>query len=859
MEALVTWSATCPSWQRDALRRLCERGSELDQADLDALLAICRGDGTARALASEHVRDSKAAMSTVTLRALRDVHDVNALAPNERLSFDKVGLTVVYGHNGAGKSGYARVLKSACRARSHSRDETILANIYGAPMGTPAAVIDIAIDGQNTSATWVSGQVSDPLLSAVSVFDSRTASVHVGQANDVAYTPAPLRLLAALAEVCKEIKKRLSADIVTLKKQAPATVTSPACNAITTVGKLIRHLDAQTDTVTVEQLAALTETDKARLRQLEGDLAADPARAAARLGALVTKIRSFADRLDVLFAATSENSEELLRERAAALRTARAAASTASATLFADEPLPNIGSDVWRALWKSARTFSEREAYPSRDFPPTEDAVCVLCQQVLDSEAAARMRSFEAFMKDDSQAREEAAARTYEEDRQKLAAAAFGVRDLVGMVACVRDELEDDVLASRVRRVGLLALWRHRHIMRHHNAEPVVPLPASEEPPSGELRARAAEVTDRAVGIGAEAGSEERRALIAERDELAARFWLQGIKADILAEIRRRKEIAALEKACQDTSTNRITTKSTEIAQRLVTDALRAQFAKEVARLEAGEVAVELRQKPSAIGIPRFQVALIRKPDTGVAEVLSEGEHRCVALAAFLAELATTDSRSAIVLDDPVCSLDHRHREAIARRLAEEGQHRQVIIFTHDLPFLFLLDEACREQQPMTHMAMRCISRGSSHAGHCSEDAPLRARPLYKVIQAMEARLAKERRLHERGDQPAWEDTVRSLQRDLRDAWERAVEEAVAPVLKRLSNKVDTKGLAKLTAITLEDCTTMRIAYGRCSELIHSEAAEFNSPLPHPEKVQDEVIALKTWYTSIRDRQKGVK
>ncbi len=43
-----------------------------------------------------------------------------------------------------------------------------------------------------------------------------------------------------------------------------------------------------------------------------------------------------------------------------------------------------------------------------------------------------------------------------------------------------------------------------------------------------------------------------------------------------------------------------------------------------------------------------------------VGKVLSEGEHRCVALAAFLAELSTIDAQSAIVFDDPVSSLDHQ-------------------------------------------------------------------------------------------------------------------------------------------------------------------------------------------------------
>jgi hypothetical protein len=42
----------------------------------------------------------------------------------------------------------------------------------------------------------------------------------------------------------------------------------------------------------------------------------------------------------------------------------------------------------------------------------------------------------------------------------------------------------------------------------------------------------------------------------------------------------------------------------------------------------------------------------------------------------------------------PVSSLDHMHREKVAKRLAEESAQRQVVVFTHDLAFLFLLDEA---------------------------------------------------------------------------------------------------------------------------------------------------------------------
>jgi hypothetical protein len=76
--------------------------------------------------------------------------------------------------------------------------------------------------------------------------------------------------------------------------------------------------------------------------------------------------------------------------------------------------------------------------------------------------------------------------------------------------------------------------------------------------------------------------------------------------------------------------------------------------------------------------------------------------------------------------------------------------------------------------------------------------------------------------------------------------------------VKRLSNKVDTKGLSKLTAVTIQDCTEMRKAYGRCSELLHSSAESLNPPLPKPQAVQDEITALSNWVEDIKQRQSQI-
>lgn len=852
---ILTWSADCPGWQRDALRRVATQG-DIDGAEIDELVAICKGDSAAVSLEAVHLRDPNRDQGEVYLRQVHGVRHVNALAPDQRLTLHRVGLTIIYGDNGSGKSGYARILKRACRARMATRGEEIIPDIYEAQPGTPSATIEYAITGQNRTCAWQLGQPADTALSAVSVFDSRTANIHVDETNDVAYTPFPLKLLGTLAQLCKSVKDKIALEITQLQAQTPQSIKNPTCSPTSAVGQLFARLAANTPPATVETLATLTQAELDRLAQLTADLAGDPARAARHLAALKSKVEGHIARLDGLFVAISDDNAAELRRLGIESEAAQQAAEAASGALFAGEPLPHIGSEVWQSLWESARAYSVNEAYPERDFPVTEPvSVCVLCQQDLSPQAADRLNRFEAFVRNDSQQRADSARAAYDVALEAFQQNGLTLAELGDIVTAIRDDLRQDALASEVRRAALTAMWRHRQIIRRHSDETAVIDVAVVALPSQALAGQVADINARGDALVAEADSPARVALITERTELADRQWLNGIKADVLAQIERLKKIKTLDTAQRETVTNRITAKSTEIAQALVTDALRAQFAREVASFDISGLAVELRQQNSVQGIPRFKVSLTRKPAASVGQVLSEGEHRCVALAAFLSELATTDNRSGIVFDDPVSSLDHMHREAVAKRLIAEAANRQVIVFTHDLAFLFELDRAANDAQPKPPVAISSISRGSDKAGFCRSEPPFKARRVIDITTSLSNQLANERYHFEQGNQDEWRKTVKSIAGSLRDTWEIAVEEVVGHVLRRLSNEIKTPGLVKLTAITVVDCESMRDGFGRCSELLHSAAPALNRPLPKPEAIADEINALTQWAADLRQRQ----
>ena len=441
---IVAWSESCCAWQRVALRRLC--AGEVTADDVAELTRLCKGEiTTGEPLGLEHVRDAESARATVTLTGVHSVKNVNALAEGEHLTFFQKGVTVVYGDNGSGKSGYIRILKKACRARS-PKDDKIIPNIYGTATGPSTATVDFTANGENRHHDWTYGKASDPLLSSVSVFDSRTANVHVDETNNVAYKPFPMKLLEDLAQLCQQVKQRLTAEIEAIQQQTPATLKNPKCRPHTAAGELIAKLDANTKPDAVHALATLSSEESARLETLTADLATDPDKAARTLLAQKARLETGIAALAVLHGAVTQDRVDDLLQRRTEYQAAAEAAAAAAHDIFANEPLPHIGAEAWRSLWESARVYSQQQAYPAQAFPFTGDgARCVLCQQELDDAAVGADRQMALAPPD--QGTDLVAAKC----RRDAGAGAQGSRDEARRPRCRAEG------GSRVRRSGVVA------------------------------------------------------------------------------------------------------------------------------------------------------------------------------------------------------------------------------------------------------------------------------------------------------------------------------------------------------------------------------------------------------------------
>ena len=233
---------------RDALRRIIANG-RLTDADIGELVDLCKqGKGApvgalkAVPLEKAHLPANPGQTAAVSLLSIADVTGVNNLAAGQALGFEPNGITIIYGDNGAGKSGYARILKRACRARHAGKIEP---NVYAdQPPKRVGANIAYGVGGvPQPVEQWQNGANPHATLSAVSVFDSDCASVHIREKNEVAFRPFGLDVPDELAAACQAVKDALAAEQKQLEKARNPIFAAPTWKSTTAVGKALAALN----------------------------------------------------------------------------------------------------------------------------------------------------------------------------------------------------------------------------------------------------------------------------------------------------------------------------------------------------------------------------------------------------------------------------------------------------------------------------------------------------------------------------------------------------------------------------------------------------------------------------------------
>jgi len=317
-------------------------------------------------------------------------------------------------------------------------------------------------------------------------------------------------------------------------------------------------------------------------------------------------------------------------------------------------------------------------------------------------------------------------------------------------------------------------------------------------------------------------------------------------------------EMAAKLSKCRElVNTGQVSKKITVLRRELFTAALEQRIQTEIENLNLTHLPFRVADRSEG-GQSMFGVFLNSPVGVANDKVLSEGEQRALALACFLGELGGDNIKNGIVIDDPVSSLDHVRIRRVARRIIDEAARgRQVVVFTHNLLFFNEVAEAAAQATPQVPVAKRIISKSAEHGfGLISEtDEPWIARKVSDRITLLRGRLKLFSARADHGTD-GYRGAVKDFYTDLRETWERLVEEVLlGKVVERFNSDVKTQSL-KGVVVDDDDYVKIYWAMKRASERSgHDMASARNAPEPKLDDMQADLKELDDYQKIINKRR----
>ena len=336
-------------------------------------------------------------------------------------------------------------------------------------------------------------------------------------------------------------------------------------------------------------------------------------------------------------------------------------------------------------------------------------------------------------------------------------------------------------------------------------------------------------------------------------NSLKTRKWLSEHRAAIDEEVSRLNLLNQIQKAKKSTNTKALSQKKGELAEVLITDEFVQRFNTEIKAFGASQVKVELVKSRVSKGRVLHKLQLRGASQSGLNDVLSEGENRIVSIAAFLADVTGKGNHAPFVFDDPISSLDQSYEEAVVQRLIELSQKKQVIVFTHRLSLLGTVRHFAEKRSIKPDVvSVRSADWGTGEPA----PIPLSQSDIKTALNTlMNQRYQDAKKAGENGEFELAEILLKSICSDFRTLVERSIEnDLLCGVVQRFQRPVHTLKLKDLSKLRGADCNLLDSLMTKYSGFEHSQPAESPVELPKPDDILADMTSLKNWREEYANR-----
>jgi len=757
---------------------------------------------------------------------LKNVQGVNALAKNQTIEFSP-NVTVIYGANGSGKSGYIRLLKKSFYSK---HKEEILKNIYksdnkdiNAEFNFKSQEIDIPLKYPTDAKNGVFNQFA--------VFDGKIALKHLEERNNFEFRPAGLTLFSEFNSALEKLQNKINEEI---NKKNIANPYKEIFEGESDISTFINLFSAKSKIDDLKKHTPFTEQDKTDKKKIEKDY--DDLKIA-----LSSKDKQIKDLQNVktqiekveknLKAINTYFKQDYLNSISTSIQNCLTKEETAKkegVENFNTEKITNVGSKEWKEFIQSAEKFAIKQKENSY-YPEIGDH-CILCQQPILQEQKDLITSYWTFLKSvaEKEAKEaQAVIDNIKSVFQKISFTLFP--DENTLTVWLNENYEDK-----------LAIFKQNLERQKVLSEQIVSdIETKKNNSYSEIQIETSPITEIITAI------DEKIKQFSEDEQNKVLADLLKKKIYLVHKEKLEQQFSKIEELHKNlvwvSNANKFDKRywkkqSTDTEKSLSNKYFNEKYIKtfnDECNYLNGSFGIVVDAK-SSDGQSNRQLFLKGKTPSAI---LSEGEQKVIAIADFLTETNLSLINKGIFFDDPVNSLDEDRKNNIAERLVAEAKNRQVIVFTHDLVFLSNILNYCNDY----NIEQRChwIEKLDDEAGKIWQDNTPSYEKKYKKsgIAQQYYQKAKKAPPEER------EALVKTGFAALRSSYEAfVIFELFAGVVQRFNDRVSIDSLSSVK-INDEIVKLIMDSFGLACRYMegHSHSDKFLSKKPTPEQLNEEI------------------
>ncbi len=844
---ITKWINQRSTWQRNIFKRLA-REEEIPDSYIAQIAKQLTGgkqiDLEQPEVSITDLTESSGEFDSLKLLSIGNLKAINALLGDQTLTFEQSGITIIYGDNGSGKSGYARILK---RLSGAQHQEEILTNVFENSKETQSAEVTYLDNDQQSTEVWMQNHKIGR-LKQIHFYDEACGNHYLQKETELTYRPSALTLLDNFAKQIERVSNEFQ-KLITIEQAKtfalPETTTGTKANsllsslsastspsAIATILNEHPNLEAELQGLTQRKVQLETSNPTKEKLALQS-----VARAAE---SLLTHIKHIQENVN------AETLEEIafLKKRALELRN-----SANTEGIVSDTQLPGVGSTTWRALWNAAREYSLNEAYPDTEFPSTREGdYCLLCQQPLNVEARHRLDHFERYISSKLEKEAQAAENNFEEARVKLIDFVTNPPDLQAWLSAIPEDAE--LNTDRIKQYIADADHAQSQMitsLKSSNEHTRIDYPTFDTTEIQKLFHEYESRADKLDLASFQAELEEVKKKKAEHEDL---LRIKLAEQQVVDYIQHLKHLQLLRTKQREAATTPITQHINKLARTYVTEAISEHFVTKARELRLFQVALS---DPKGKKGSLFQQPTLRSTDgdtptskASTVSVLSEGEQTAAGLAGFLTEVYFDNSRSCVIFDDPMSSLDHQRRASVAQNIVNLAENRQVIVFTHDL--VFLSDVIKRANFCEIPICERSVERDAQdRPGRIINEFPWKAKRVTERIEELKILLDSIKKDRPKLSRSDYENRTSDWAGKLSETWERLIRsEIIYRVVDRGTTEVKPKMVRILAKITEDDYNEFLAGYYAASTWArrHDKSEEVSYVAPEPNEMETEINRL---------------